>query len=157
MEECLFLPAPTVRITRTAMCHNGTEVPTKRLPTFDLPVIIRMSPSPIIPTIPLKPSPWIIRMYPPFFSPIRQGFTCIHTKIVECRIVPFMTELGVCKPITRKLVATVSHIFTPKDTECKHLLGRQVRNKIRTKILSRWLRECIVIPMLHHVVYNNGV
>lgn len=66
-----------------------------------------------------------------------------------------MTELGIDKPGRRKFANAISHIFTTKNTQRKHLLRRQLRLKIGMKIFTSGLSKRINVVTLHEIIDNN--
>lgn len=125
-------------------------------PSPDLPhVFKRNAASHVVPAIPLKPSPWVIRVNPSFFSPVRKRLTGIHSKIVEFGIMPLWAEFCLSKPVFREFSSAVGHVFSSKYAHFKHLLRGQFRLKFRIKMFPSRLNQKIDIPFLHFVMNDN--
>lgn len=90
-------------------------------------------------------------MDPTPFPPVRQRFRGVNTKVVQLGNMALMTEFRMSKPLLRKFVCAVSHIFTPENTKLKHLLWGQVRPEIRMEVFPNRFRQKINIISLHHI------
>ena len=76
-------------------------------------------------------------MNPPFLAPHGKWLACIHAEAIEYCIMLFVTELGVSKPICRKFLGAIRHIFATEDTERKHLFWAKIRRKPRIEVFAR--------------------
>ena len=157
MKERLALSRSTRKIAGTAIGGDLCEMSPHRFPSTNLPRVIRMPPSAIVATIPLEPSPRIIRMNPSLRAPHRKRLTRIHPEKIERGIALLGSELRLPKPRLRKFSPPVPEIDTAKDAKLKHFRGRQIRPKLRIEVPPLRLRQLIPIPPLHGIVYDNGL
>ena len=123
MQNRLALLGATEEIVALTVPFNLRNMPAHRSPSLNLPVVIRASSTQIVAAVPLKPSPRILFMNPTLALPDRQGLGCVNAKPVQVRVVLIRAEFGFCKPVRRKLIFTIRHVFSAKDSEFKHLPG----------------------------------
>lgn len=67
----------------------------------------------------------------------------------------FRTEFRSFKPVRRKFLAAVCHVFAAEYPERQHLFRSQLRLKFRVKIFPGRFRQKITETFLHLVVYDN--
>lgn len=83
MEERLALAGATGKVSWHAIVCYLMSMTSNILPPLYLPLVIGVSTPYVISAIPLKPSPWVIGMYPPLLSPDRQRLAGIRLKIIK--------------------------------------------------------------------------
>jgi hypothetical protein len=91
VEQCLPLSSAAVQVTIAAVLLYLCDVPSDGPPSTDLTLIVTASPAHIVPAVPLKPSARIFARYPAFLPPMRKRLRSVHAKIVQTRVVAFMT------------------------------------------------------------------
>lgn len=69
MQQRLALAPPAVKISTTTVFLELGDVPPDCAPTFDLTLIILTTTAKIITAVPLKPSPRVFVINPPFPTP----------------------------------------------------------------------------------------
>src|SRR5215203_1113776 len=111
MQQGLALAWATVEVAPLACALDLAHMPTHRLPTADLPRIIRHAPPAPIAAIPLEPAAGVVRMYPALGAPDREGLARINPEKVERRIATAGRELRALEPARRELVPTIRHVF----------------------------------------------
>ncbi len=157
MKECLALSRSTRKIAGTAIGGNLREMSPHRFPAANLSRIIRMPPPTIVSTIPLEPSPRVIRMDPPLRPPHRERLARVHPEEVALRVALLGSELRLPKPRFRKFPPPIPKVDTAKDAELKHFRGREIRPKLRIEVPPLRLREFVPIPPLHGIVYDDSL
>ena len=157
MKERLALSRSAREIAGTAIGGNLREMSPHRFPAANLSRIIRMPPPTIVSTIPLEPSPRVIRMDPPLRPPHRERLARVHPEEVALRVALLGSELRPPKPRFRKFPPPVAKVNTAKDAKLKHFPRCKVRFEFRIKMLPLRLREFIPIPPLHGIVYDDGL
>jgi hypothetical protein len=155
MQQRLPLPTPAIPISLFAIRPKLRDMPSKRDPPPNLPLIILAPPPPVIPAIPLKPPARIIAVNPALLLPIRKRLRRIHPKKVQPRVVPLMTQLRIGKPAPGKLLPAIRHILPAEDPQLQHFHRRQLRPKEHLKIPPRRLHQFIHIPPLHQIIHFN--
>lgn len=126
-------------------------------PPLDLPgIFCRYAPAHVVATVPLKPPPRVLVVYPALALPLAQGLTGIDFEKVEAGIspLPLRSKTGVLKPIRWELISTIAHVHTTKYTELQHFFGRQLWLEVRRKIFAHRRHELVLVPSLHLVVYE---
>lgn len=108
-----------------------------RPPPLDLSLVIFMPPAHVVPAIPLKPPTWIIGVNPAFLLPIGEWFRSLDLEEIQVPVMSFRAQLRIFKPLPRKLVDAICHVFPAENPHCQHLLRRQLRLKLRREI-SPW-------------------
>src|SRR5579871_5894261 len=84
MQQRLALSWSASQITRLATALDLRNVSPDCFPTLDLPRILqRYSTAHVIATIPLKPPPRIVGIYPSFLSPYRERLARTYSKVIE--------------------------------------------------------------------------
>lgn len=127
-------------------------------PSLNLSIIfIRDSSSHIVSTIPLKSSSWIIFIYLSFGLPNTKRLWSTDSKKITWYIIKKRGQLCIFKPILRKFILAISHIFTTKNTYFKHFFGCKFRMKIFTKILSHRSDQFIRVSLLHFIIYDHSM
>lgn len=155
MQQGLALFAPTIQVLWPAIIFYLGHVPLHRCPPFDLPLIVRVSSSHKVPTVPLKPSTGIVWVNPSFFPPNEKRLTGINSKKIQFGIMFLGTQLGVGKPIWWKFFFAIGHVFSAKYTQRKHLFWCQFRLEVWVKIFAHRFSQRINILFLHRIVDDN--
>src|SRR4051812_41489016 len=155
MEKRLALARPAVRIPAGAILLQLGDVPPDRAPSFDLPDIVRMTPSRIVAAIPLEPPPRVVRVDPPFVAPNFERLGCADAKVIEFRPWPIRGKLGAAKPARRKFIAAIGHVLAAENAERQHLARGQFRREPGTELFSNRLRSPVGIIFLHSVFDDN--
>jgi hypothetical protein len=155
MQKRLPLFGAAIKISLYAVVPNSGPMPPKRPPAPDLAPVVLMPASHIISAIPLEPSSRIIRMYPAFFSPDRQGLAGVNFKKIQRRIAPRRAELGVFIPSAGELPPAIGHILPPKHPKLQHFFRRQFGPKAAIKIPARFFSQVIAVILLHFIINNN--
>jgi hypothetical protein len=84
VEEGLALPFTASEIAGLAVPLKLAHVSANGLPALDLPsVLLRESPSHVVPAVPLKPATRVVRMNPPIPAPSRQRQASINTETIQ--------------------------------------------------------------------------
>ena len=151
------MPSPTRQVSRRAMSPELRDVPRHRLPASDLSLVVRPAPSSIVPAIPLKPPPRVVRVYPPLRSPIPQGFGRAYQEIIQFWPGRLVTKLRPDEPVFGKFRHAVGHVSSAENPEGKHLFRRQVGVEPLGKTRTLFLGEFIAITPLHQVVYDDDL
>jgi hypothetical protein len=89
MENRLSLLPAAIHISGKAIALYLSDMSPYRFPPSDLSLIIFVPPSHVVTTVPLKPTAWIVRIYPTLPSPNRQRLTGINAEEVQFWIVSF--------------------------------------------------------------------
>lgn len=155
MQKRLALAFPAGDIAATAVALDLRNVSAYRPPSANLTIIfLRQSPAHVVPAVPLKPPARIGRMNPSFLAPDGERLAGIDAEVVECGIMPFMTQFRVREPITRKFFPAIRHVFSAENAEPQHVLRCEIGRESRIEIFPFRLREC-VRATLHQVMDAN--
>ena len=155
MQHSLPLLSPASHIPWPAVLTYLSNMPADSEPALYLAVILlRHAAALVVATVPLEPAARIGRVNPAFSAPLGKRLTRIYTEVVERRIVLFVTQLCMCKPVGREFILAIGHVFAAKDAECEHLFGRQLWLESRIEILPFRFAESIG-RHLHGVVHVN--
>src|SRR4029077_9569160 len=123
---------------------------------FDLGhVAAHSAPAPDL--LPLEPSARIVGMNPTLLAPHCQWSTGIHAKIVEGAVAGVRRQLGPCEPRGGELLPRIRHVFSAKHSKLQHLLGRQLRAKLRMEIAANGDYPFVPIAALHAIVDGYGL
>lgn len=138
------------------MLFDLLNVPFDRKPPADLDIIyLRDSSAHEIAAIPLEPSAGVFGKYPAFSSPLRQRLARVDLKIIQRSIMLFRAKLGFFKPIRRKLLFAVCHVFAAKNAKAQHLFWIEFGFKSWVEILSDSFNKLIPIALLHLIMDRN--
>lgn len=158
MQQSLPLPRPATKISSRAILFHLRYVPRDSFPSFYLPCIIVASPTHPISAVPLKPSPRILFTDPSIFHPNKQRLRSSDSEKINFRVRFFSTsKLRADKPIARKFLLAISHIFSLKNSKRKHLLRRQLGFELRIKIFPRLFGKIVNIVLLHLIVHHDSL
>src|SRR5215831_8586477 len=130
MQQRLPLLAPAGEVATLAVLAELRNVSPHRFPPLDLALIIKATSSHKVPAIPLKPTPRIVGVNPPFPAPDLKWLRCVHTEVIKLRIMAFVTKLRPRKPTIRIFRFTIGHILTAKYPQLEHLFWREFWLKI---------------------------
>ena len=133
MQKYLFLFMTTGRISGYhTVFVNLCNMSSHHLPAFNLSGVILMSSSHIITTVPLKPSAWIVRVFPEFFFPDSKTLTGKNLKKIKvfvCRV-SYSYKFRIFPPIHWKFFRSIRKIFPSKNSHSQHLFWCEIRRKI---------------------------
>lgn len=115
-------------------------------------ILLRQPSSGIISTVPLKPSAWIVRVYPALLDPDAKGNARAHAEVVQRTIRTMMSQLGAFKPIRWKFSFAVRHVLTTENAQPQHFRRRKLREKCGVEALSHGRRAGVAIALLHSIV-----
>jgi|SRR5579883_3175194 len=153
MQQRLALSWPASQIARLATALDLCNVPPDCFPALDLPCVLYGQPTAhVIATIPLKPAPRIIGMYPSFLSPNRKSLARTDSKVIQRAVAGGRREPRADKPAIRKFLAAVRHVLTAEHAKRKHLLRCKFGAKFRIEIATDGLSENVAVATLHLVV-----
>src|SRR5262245_40486402 len=105
MEYRLPLPATAFEISRLAILLDRRDVSRTRPPSPNLPRVISCAAADVIAAVPLEPSARVLWMNPPLSAPFGKGQGCVHTEVIEARIVTLGTQARVREPARWKFRA----------------------------------------------------
>jgi hypothetical protein len=155
MEKGLALSPSTEQVSLLTILNNLCNVSSKSFPARDLAHVLERQPSShVIATIPLKPPPRVVRVYPALFSPHGEWLARAHTEVVEAWIRSIRCKFCMGKPALGKLITAVAQIHSPKHPELEHFFWGKVGGEARIKVPPRRSRELVGIPALHTVIHR---
>ena len=91
-------------------------------------------------------------MDPPLFPPVRQWFRGVNAEKVQFWNMVLMTEFRKGKPLVRKFVGAVSHIFPAEYTKFKHLLWGQFRLEVGVEVFPHRFGQEVDVIRLHQII-----
>ena len=155
MQKSLTLPTSAIVISLAAPLPHLRDVASHLSPPTDLPLIIEGPPAPVVPAVPLEPSPRIVTIDPAFPAPLRQWQRRIHAKVIHRRIVPVRRQPRVSKPAHGKLFAAIRHVSAAENAQLQHLSRRQLRQETRIEATAFRFGEFVTVVALHAIVYDD--
>ncbi len=153
VEQRLSLLGAAGEVAGAAVFLNLGEMAANGPPAADLPLVVRTAAAQIVAAVPLKPAPRIIGVYPTLGPPHGQRLRGVDPKEIQIRIVPVRAELGLLKPILRKLFAAIGHVLPAKHAEPQHLLGCKLGTEFGMKVSARRRGQNVNVAPLHQVMH----